>query len=41
MQEHIDRIRELVKAEKKETILADAALIPSWIMNIIEKAYRE
>lgn len=38
-QEHIDRIRELVKAEKKENILADAALIPSWIMNIIEKAY--
>ena len=38
-QEHIDRIRELVKAEKKENILADAALIPSWIMKIIEKAY--
>lgn len=38
-QEHIDRIQELVKAEKKENILADAALIPSWIMNIIEKAY--
>lgn len=38
-QEHIDRILELVKAEKKENILADAALIPSWIMNIIEKAY--
>ena len=40
-QEHIDRIRELVKAEKKENILADAALIPSWIMRIIKKAYRE
>jgi len=38
-QEHIDRIRELVKAEKREVIFADAALIPSWIMNIIEKAY--
>lgn len=38
-QEHIDRIRELFKAEKKENILADAALIPSWIMKIIEKAY--
>ena len=37
--EHIDRIRELVKAEKREVIFADAALIPSWIMNIIEKAY--
>ena len=40
-QEHIDRIRELVKAEKKENILAGAALIPSWIMRIIKKAYRE
>lgn len=38
-QEHIGRIRELVQAEKKENILADAALIPCWIMNIIEKAY--
>ena len=37
-QEHIDRIRELVKAEKKETILADAALIPSWIMKILRNA---
>ena len=38
-QEHIDRIRVLVKAEKREVIFADAALIPSWIMSIIEKAY--
>lgn len=37
-QAHIDRIRELVKAEKKETILADAALIPSWIMKILRNA---
>ena len=37
-QEHIDRIREFVKAEKKETILADAALIPSWIMKILRNA---
>ena len=38
-QEHIGRIRELVQAEKKENILADSALIPSWIMNIIKEAY--
>ena len=37
-QAHIDRIRELVKAEKKENILADAALIPSWIMKILRNA---
>ena len=37
-QEHIDRIRELFKAEKKENILADAALIPSWIMKILRNA---
>jgi len=34
-QEHIDRIREFVKAEKREVIFADAALIPSWIMKLL------
>lgn len=37
--EHKERIKELLKSEDKDKVLADAALIPSWIMNIITEAY--
>ena len=36
---HKQRIKELLQEENKEQVLADAALIPSWIMNIIKEAY--
>ena len=37
--EHKERIKELLGSEDKDKVLADAALIPSWIMNIITEAY--
>ena len=38
-QEHKAKIKELLQEEDKEKVLTDAALIPSWIMDIIKEAY--
>jgi len=38
-QEHKAIIKELLQVEDKEKVLTDAALIPSWIMDIIKEAY--
>ena len=38
-QEHKAIIKELLREEDKEKVLTDAALIPSWIMDIIKEAY--
>lgn len=38
-QEHKAKIKELLQVEDKEKVLTDAALIPSWIMDIIKEAY--
>lgn len=38
-QEHLDKIKSLVRNESKETIMADASLMPSWIKSIIMKFY--
>jgi hypothetical protein len=37
--EHIDKIRQLLHKESKERVMADAALMPSWIKTIIMKLY--
>jgi len=37
--EDIGKIRELLKSESKERIMADAKLMPSWIKSIIIKVY--
>jgi len=38
-QEHKAKIKELLQEEDKEKVLTDAALIPSWIIDIIKEAY--
>lgn len=38
-QEHKAKIKELLLEEEKENVLSDAALIPSWIMDIIKEAH--
>lgn len=38
-QEHKAKIKELLQEEEKENVLSDAALIPSWIMDIIKEAH--
>jgi len=38
-QEHKAKIKELLREEDKEKVFSDAALIPSWIMDIIKEAY--
>lgn len=38
-EEHLARIKEVLKNESKESILIDAKLMPAWIRNIITKAY--
>ena len=38
-QEHKVKIKELLQEEEKENVLSDAALIPSWIMDIIKEAH--
>ena len=37
-QEHKAKIKELLQEEEKKNVLSDAALIPSWIMDIINEA---
>lgn len=36
---HIQRIKELLQNEPKETVMADFKLMPVWIRNIIKQAY--
>lgn len=38
-QEHKAKIKEILQEEEKENVLSDAALIPSWIMDIIKEAH--
>ena len=38
-QEHKAKIKELLREENMEKVLSDAALIPSWIIDIIKEAY--
>ena len=38
-QEHKAKIKELLQEEEKKNVLSDAALIPSWIMDIIKEAH--
>ena len=37
--EHKAKIKELLQEEEKKNVLSDAALIPSWIMDIIKEAH--
>lgn len=38
-QEHKAKIKEILQEKEKENVLSDAALIPSWIMDIIKEAH--